>query len=549
MSNEQLVGLARAKAQRLKRRRKVSGLLEWTMRRRRWIDPKTLFDLPNHLYLIDIYDETNQEVVVKKPAQVGISEWCISYTLHAGDERGMDVVYVMPTAGDVSDFSQSRFGPALEASPYLNSIVVAGGQQEKRGSDKVTLKRIRDSFLYFRGGQVGVDGSARQLKSIPADALVLDELDEMDPRAPEIARKRLGHSEIGEVRAVSTPTYPNVGIDALWQGSDQRRWFIQCEWCGRRQFLGIQHVVLAWDELGRPVRWNGQEEGRAFVACEQCGRELNRLARGEWVAEFPERAVAGYHLTKLISPRLELLKVVQNLSSLNETKRREAFNQDLGEVYMPKGGQLTDAILDECRREYGHGPRVGEVRPAMGVDVGKILHGVIRMAVEGGWEQLWAGEIDSFGELGNIMRRFQVGKVVIDGLPETRQARKFQSEWPEGVVWLAYYSEDSKQDNPVRWDTENGVVMVDRTRSLDETFSRFYEQRNRLPANAREIPDYYNHLKAPVRVLEERRGGDKVARYIESGPDHLAHAENYCTAALQAPRVRAAVAVSRAVKE
>ena len=38
-----------------------------------------------------------------------------------------DVLYIMPTYNDVSDFSQMRFGPALEASPYLSKLV---GMQE-----------------------------------------------------------------------------------------------------------------------------------------------------------------------------------------------------------------------------------------------------------------------------------------------------------------------------------------------------------------------------------------------------------------------------------
>ena len=46
-----------------------------------------------------------------------------------------------------------------------------------------------------------------------------------------------------------------------------------------------------------------------------------------------------------------------------------------------------------------------------------------------------------------------------------------------------------------------------------------------------DIPDYYDHLKAQVRVLEDGPGGKKVARYVASGPDHLGQAENYCTVA------------------
>lgn len=519
------------------------------MTHRRRIDPKNLFDLTSHLYLDEIYRNTAQEIIVKKAAQLGLSEWLVSYTLHACDVRGMDIIYMMPTAGDVSDFSQARFGPALEASEYLDSIVVpAGGGENKRGADKVTLKRVRDSFIYFRGGQVGNDGSARQLKSVPADALVEDERDEIDPRAPEIARKRLGHSHIAEVRSVSTPSYPGVGIDVLWRNSDQREWHVPCPHCNHWQIITINHIVIEWDDLERPVTWHGQNEGRAYAACERCGKELNRLAEGRWIPTYPGRDVVGYHPTKLCSAMSNLLKIVQNLNTIDETKRRESVNQDLGECYSPRGGQLTDEIIDGCRRDYGHGPRPNQ-ELFMGADVGKVIHVVVRTRPDHNQEseQAYAGEVDSFEELGRLAKRLSVKKIVIDALPETRKCREFQSSFPQGTVWLAHYADDTKWTDPFKWDEDNGIVTVDRTRSLDEVFSRFYDHKNTLPANARDIKDYYAHLKAPVRVLEEKKDKGQVARYIESGPDHLAHAENYCHAAMAAP-VLQSVTVSRSVK-
>ena len=70
---------------------------------------------------------------------------------------------------------------------------------------------------------------------------------------------------------------------------------------------------------------------------------------------------------------------------------------------------------------------------------------------------------------------------------------------------------------------------------MDDTFSRFVLQTSTLPANARDVADYYDQMKAPVRVLEQASDGNKVPRYVETGADHYAHAENYCAAAFEAP--------------
>lgn len=516
--------------------------LSWTLRYRRMLDLDTPFSLYDHPYLVDIYRDETQVIVMKKAAQMGASEWGVTDSVYVCDQLGGNVMYIMPTDADVSDFSQSRFAPAIEASEYLNSIVISH-RSDARGTDKVTLKRIRNAYLFLRSGTVKKDGRARQLKSVPSDEIILDEVDELDPRAPEIGRKRLGHSLIARERYISTPTYPGYGIDVLWNESDQSTWQVKCQSCGHWQDMTIYDVVTEWDSLERPVRWHGQEEGKAWVACRKCGRRLNRLARGVWVQKYPGRSKRGYHLSKLFSGRIKLLQVVENLQQTNETKRREVYNQDLGETYTPRGGQLTPTILDGCRREYLHGPMPGETT-WMGVDVGSVLHVVVRAGrhkESGERPQRWAGEADSFEELGRLMRRFAVDVAVIDALPETRSAREFQAHWSPGRVWLAYYDvaeSGNKKIETTIWNEGEGTVTIDRTRSLDETFARFYDKKNTLPADARDLPDYYKHLCSLVRKLEERKGGKKVAIYIESGADadHYAHAENYCMAAMLAPK-------------
>lgn len=510
-------------------------LLTWSILRRPVLKPGVPFNIETHLFLADIYRCTARRQVIYKASQMGASEYAISYALHAADERAATGLYIFPTDTHVSDFSTARIGPAIEASPYLESIIVEGGGaiedgKKKKGADRVTLKRIRDRFLYLRGAQVKPNGQAPQLKSIDADVVIYDEVDEMDPRAPAIGRKRLGHSAIAEERFISTPTYPNFGIHAYWLVSDQREWFIRCEACGERQPLSIHSVVEEFDSLGRPVHWHD------YAACSKCKKPLNRLAPGEWVAAYPDRDMAGFHLNKLFSPLVDLAEVVSALDTTDETKRREAYNQDLGEPYTPRGGQITDQVLDECRRQYAHGPVAGE-RTVMGVDVGKTLHVVIRSPENpetGERLQRFAGEVDSFEELGRVIERYNVGCCVIDALPETRSARKLQEDFSAGRVWLAYYVQQrvgSKRADPWEWDAAKGVVNLDRTRMLDLTLSRFYDHSNTLPANARDIRDYYRHLKASVRVLEDGPNGEKIAMYVNAEPDHFGHAENYCTVA------------------
>ena len=513
-------------------------LLGWMYRYRKMLEADRRFDLRQHVYLRALYEERSQRVVLFKASQVGVSEYLISYAIHACDQRQATALYVFPTNDLVGDFSTARLGPAIEASPYLARLVEEAGGG-RRGTDRVTLKRVRNRFLYLRGGTVKPDGKAPQLKSIPADVLILDELDEMDARAPVIARKRLGHSGIAEERIASTPTYPGRGIHREWQSSDMREWFVQCGGCGNRQPMTINDIVIEWDTLGRPVAWHGQQAGAAFVACRKCGKAMDRLQPGEWVATMPGSETVGYHVTKFMSPLVSLDDIVSNLDTVDETKRREAFNQDLGETYTPRGGSLSTDILDACKRDYATGPVASETC-FMGVDVGRVWHVVIRGKInEQGERPLrFAGDVPSAEEVGRLIRLYNPRTVVIDALPETSKVRELQAAHRKYLIWPAYYGVQkvgSKKEDAFAWDYKEQVANLDRTRTLDETFARFIDHGNTLPANVADIRDYYAHLMASVRVLEKDTYGQEIARYVESGPDHFAHAENYCMAASECP--------------
>lgn len=518
-------------------------LLAWTSIYRTFLRPDLRFDLRQHAYLIDLYNTTAQYVVVRKAAQVGISELLVSYVLHALEQRKLDVLYVMPTDATVSDFSSTRFSMAIEASPRLQAIIaesgvptIVGRRMQQR--DLVRLKRIRDNLLYLRGGYVSATGRAPQLKSVPVHIAVMDEYDEIDPRAPAMIEKRLGHSSIAEQRLVSTPTYTGVGIDAEWEKTTQHQWMLRCEHCGRWQDITIQDVVLEWDDLERPVRWY-EQDGVPYVACRHCRKKLNRLAMGRWVPTYPDRVALGYHISKLFVASSDLTDILKNLGKVNEEDRKQAYNQDLGLPYAPRGTKLTAAVLDGVRREYGM-LAASAHSTYMGIDVGLQLHVVIRHSENG--QLVWAGTVTHFEDLPALVRRYRVRRCVIDALPETRKAREFQGKLSPGVVWLAYYNAaGSKHDEMSVWNEKEYVVSVDRTRSIDEVVARITTGEYTLPASARDIPEYYDHLLNIVRVTKKSPDGNVVAVWMKTGPDHYAHAENYCLVASERKQVSSPV--------
>ena len=523
-------------------------LLAWTLKYRKWLEADRQFDLVNHAYLEDIYRVTgakesapqSPEICYFKAGQMGISEMMISYALWMCEVRQATGLYLFPDAGGVSDFSAGRLGPALDASEHLTAIVKDGkedgGSPTRRGTDRVTLKRIGNRFLYLRGATVKPDGKAPQLKSVPADFIINDELDEMDPRARSIAKKRLGHSKIAHIRDVSTPSWYGVGIHERWLLSDQRHWLIKCESCNHRQSLSIDNLVYEWDDAERPAGWYVDQHDRPCLVCTECEAQITPASKrgGEWIAEYPDREVVGFHIPKFIGEFANLKDILDALSSSSETVRKECYNQDLGKAYSPRGGGLTPEHLAGCVREYtaqaGH--HQGCV---MGVDVGSVYHVVIRGRQDpetGERRLLLATTVPNTEDVGRLIRQFRPVSVVIDALPETREVRGLQADFRPGLIWVCYYKEAEKGESSVRVNEEESTIQADRTRTLDETVSRFIEGSNALPHDIEAVADYEEQVCAPKRVMDKsKRDNQEVARYVSASTDHYAHAENYATIA------------------
>ena len=510
-------------------------LLTWATLYRPKLSPDRLFDLKKHEYLIDMYRCDARQMVVQKAGQVCISEMAVSKSLYACDILKANVFYLMPTSKDVSDFSQNRFGPAIEASAYLTGIIVDASKDGRRGTDKVTMKRIRNNFIVFRGGKIGANDKASQLKSIPADFLIRDEVDEMDIRAKEISRKRLGHSHLKMELAISTPTFPGVGINEEFEDSSQCEWMIPCPSCGYKQIMTIDHMVIEWDDNDIPLAWYGQDVSEAWLACEKCHAKLNRTVGGEWVPAYSSREIVGFHPTQFISPYGSMLSIINSLQSTNQTKRKECFNQDLGLPYTPKGSKMTTAHLQACVRPYlASSTKPDNVGHAvMGIDLGSVFNVIIRGTYDedGARPLLYAGIITSFSEASQLMERYNIACCVVDALPYTLKAREFQEEHPQHTVWLAYYDLDHKSARELNWDYRKRAVHMDRTRTLEKMYDRFFRQENTLYGSSSEIKDYFKQLQNLTRAAILNKLGVTVMRYIKTGSDHYPHAENYCMAA------------------
>jgi len=239
-----------------------------------------------------------QRVVMMFAAQTGKTEsgsnW-LGYVIHHAPGP---MLLVQPTVDMAKRLSKQRLESLIEETPVLR--------------DRIKPARSRDSgntmfSKEFPGGIMVLTGSnsATGLRSMPCRYLFADEVSswpqdvdgEGDPLT--LAERRTTTFARRKILMTSTPTVKgSCRIEAEYERSDQRRFYVPCPSCGGMQWL-------QW----RNMKWENNDPTTVRYECEHCSERFSEvykgkmLAAGEWRPTAPgDGKTAGFHLSGLYSP-------------------------------------------------------------------------------------------------------------------------------------------------------------------------------------------------------------------------------------------------------
>jgi len=476
----------------------------------------TPLDFVKRPYLVQIYQDQFKNIIYTKAAQMGISERLLSEAVWVADQKSCNSLYCFPTSAQLQDFVQARLNPVLAASDYLRGRTDKTNFEKK--VEKLGLKRIGKGHVYFRGSQ-----NAKQITSVDADAVYLDERDRFNEDNVPYIEKRTLASALKWRREASTPTLPGFGIDVSYDNSDQRVWQIQCPRCG------------LWQELDFFVNVDFK---KYRVRCSHCRKALKRLGPGKWVITNKKMSDVchGYKVSGLHNPNTtirEMVKRFKRAKSTGFSALQQFYNQDLGIPFESEGQQLTAEELHACKKEFELPIKASGC--FAGVDVGvKIYHCVVLKKMSNGNMRLvWAGGLEhfmgGFNSIESIMHKFKIKLLVIDKRPEQTKVKELIDAFP-GRVYAGEYPPNvqfSIQDYH-QFDDVKREVRIDRTISLDYLISDIQNLRVELPKNIEAVKDFYKHMTASTRILKRNpQTGREIAQWKNKGDDHFFHAFNY----------------------
>jgi len=239
-----------------------------------------------------------QRVVMMFAAQTGKTESGANWLGYVIDHAPGPMLLVQPTVEMAKRLSKQRLESLVTETPCLAA--------------KIAPSRSRDSgntmfAKEFPGGMMLLTGanSATGLRSTPCRYIFMDEVDafpadvdgEGDPVS--LAEKRATTFARRKILLTSTPTVKDFSrIEAEYERSDQRRFYVPCPHCDEMQWL-------KWSQL----KWEAKDPGTATYECEHCHElvaEIHKpamLRKGEWRATAPsDGKTAGFQLSGLYSP-------------------------------------------------------------------------------------------------------------------------------------------------------------------------------------------------------------------------------------------------------
>ena len=494
------------------------------------------FSFTDHEYQWEPMASNARRVCYMKATQGGFTELEVLKTLHGliYKRYKQGALYLFPTTDNVREFSKSRFAPLIQAN------MKAIGQWVKsqgKGTDTASLKKIHEAFLYLRGARlsttIGMAGDTKEsvnLRSIPVDRVVWDEVELMDESAVQKAIGRMGHSKVKEEVYISNPGLPDHGIDKYWQQSDQRYWLRKCK-CGE------------WfsADLTFPDCVKVRSDGTGYVACPKCGKPVpfwQGDGTGKWERTIHDDSLMhGYHWSQLTSVYNDPADILKDFLDPPQGNIDDVYRLRLGLPHVQAEDKLSTGVVRECcgkdlMAQKFRGPC------AMGVDVGKTFHVIIGIRTgTRHYEIVKLARVKEWNDIHDLARRFNVKSAVVDIRPYEDGARTFQKE-ESYRCFLCEYTESSTIGT--LFNDASGIVKANRTEICDRSHDVIADRFLKIPREGTEVDMFIKQTCNAAKVLEDnKRTGQQIYRYrsVGTGGDHYRHALNYFLLASEGVRV------------
>lgn len=509
-------------------------------------------------------DPCVDDITVMAASQVGKTEAMYNMLGFIIDQDPGPTLMVSPRADDAKSISYNRIKPMILASPALSRYIPVN-------SDDITKLEYHFDrmILYFAGSNSPAD-----LASRPIRYLFLDEVDkypkfsgrEADPIKLATERQKTFWNK--KTIKVSTPTTRAGYIFREYSKSDQRRFYVPCPHCGKRQ-------VFVFGQIRWPKEESSPEKIKndklAWYECAHCKKRIDDIHKqkmmldGRWKSEKSEHnRNRGFWVSSLYSPWLTWSDIASEfLRSKDYVELLMNFvNSWLAEVWEEKIEETTVDKIRNLARDYDQGivPDDALVLTA-GVDVQKDhFYYVIR-----GWgyhEESWlvrADRVERWDDIIDVLfnteyhrassaETLSVYMACVDSGFRTDEVYYFCRQWPDKTKAIKGLEDISGgrfyRANKIDINSRTGTVIPRGLVLWNLNVTQYKDKLNRLVASQNPCKwhifrnpgdDYLAQFTSEHKVLIRNRTTGKAKevwqKKREATANHYLDAEVYALAA------------------
>jgi len=326
------------------------------------------------------------KVVAQKSAQVAWTDGVLlNYLGRRMDIDPAPMIVMFSKEGAAKEFNEEKLVPMIEATPRLAAKIPIKARRDK--DNRWAYKGFPGGFLKLVGSN-----SPSSVKSTPAPVVCVEEPDDCNDNVKQqgntiaLLIERTKTFPRRKVIFGGTPTIAGLSaVEAAYQESDKRKFFVRCPHCGEEQVLSWDNVHWSEDPALNHEVYGKVKLDSAVYACPHCGAlwddaAKNRAVRkGVWRATAPLMGTAGFYINELYSPfpgstmrnlLAKFLLAKMKLDQGDDSYMRSFVNNQLGLPYEFQSGLPEANELAARAEDYDEFtvPVVGCVLTA-GVDV------------------------------------------------------------------------------------------------------------------------------------------------------------------------------------
>jgi len=268
-------------------------------------------------------------------------------------------------------------------------------------------------------------------ESLPLDAVMFDEVQDMQLSEIERAQERPSASPLRVSIRLSTANFAGSDIDYFFERSDQRVFYTRCR-CPGGIALGD-----AWDSRSGPLcigEGNGSTPGvpqGPFFLCPRCRMVIQNPRDGAFRPRKPEVKSIGFHFAQLLSPRQTAATILEKWLSRVDTKN--FYNRVLGRPFNdPSWFPVTQEDLERAQNpdlRWGVPDPDSVDEIFMGVDqMGHDNHVVITGRRDGRIRLLHLEIVQDenpWRRCAELMRQYRVDVAAVEMLPQLQRSAPF----------------------------------------------------------------------------------------------------------------------------